>query len=201
MPQRNITRNYQPACYYHVYNHAVAELRVLYNGSDSRYFLGLITRYLGKEIAKDKNGTPYKNFSKRLELLAYCLMPNHFHILLFQNDSYAIQEFMQSIVTAYSMYFNLKYTRRGAVFESRYKASLIDNDPYLQHIVKYIHQNPVSQGVEFANYPFSSHRQIAGLATGYQWLATDEVIEIFDNREQYLEYMLTRLDSQGSDLL
>ena len=201
MPQKNIDRYYQPEHYYHVYNHSVAELQVLYSHTDAKYFLGLLTRYLGQEITVDKNRQPYKNFSTRLKLLSYCLMSNHFHLLLYQTDVYAIQEFMQSLVTAYSKYFNIKYVRRGAVFESRYKASSIDNDIYLQHLIKYINQNPVSQGDSFEDYPFSSHLQIAGLESGYQWLAIDEVTKIFSSTEHYLDYMSTMLDFQKADLL
>ena len=67
-----------------------------------------------------------KNYHDQIELLAYCLMPNHFHFLIRQTTDRGIAEFMQSLVLKYVMYFNKKYKRVGSLFQSRYKTVLIN---------------------------------------------------------------------------
>ena len=74
---------------------------------------------------------------------AYCLMPNHFHILLTQKIDKGISKFMLKLSTAYVMYFNKKYKRTGGLFEGRFKSKHIDNDRYLKYLYSYIHLNPI----------------------------------------------------------
>ena len=86
------------------------------------------------------------NFAGDIELLAYCLMPNHFHLLIKQNNKDSISKFMRCIATNYSMYFNKRYDRIGSLFQGIYKAILIKNDNYLLHLTIYIHLNPLHEG-------------------------------------------------------
>jgi REP element-mobilizing transposase RayT len=74
---------------------------------------------------------------------AYCLMNNHFHILLKESVEGGITKFMSKLMTAYSMYFNKKYNRTGALFETEFKAKHLDTDEYLKYILSYIHLNPI----------------------------------------------------------
>ena len=73
-------------------------------------------------------------------------MPNHIHLLVYQHQPQAMAQFMRSVLTSYSRYFNKRYKRSGSLFESRYKASLISDDAYLEHISRYIHLNPGNGG-------------------------------------------------------
>jgi len=87
-----------------------------------------------------------KMFSRRKPLVAigaYCLMPNHFHILIRQIQPNGISRFMQKLLTAYSMYFNTKYERSGTLFEGRFKSKRAIHDNYLRYLFAYIHLNPV----------------------------------------------------------
>lgn len=93
-------------------------------------------------------------------------------------------EFMRSLMTSYSMYFNRKYKRVGPVFQSRYRASLISRDDYLEHISRYIHLNP--KGWE--NYPFSSIRYYKGLVTA-EWVKPNKILAMFPSKDQYLEFI------------
>ena len=78
-----------------------------------------------------------------VDILAYCLMPNHFHIVLRQKKDGGIERFMRKLATAYSMYFNAKYEHGGVLFQGRYKSSLIDNESYFRYIFAYVHLNPI----------------------------------------------------------
>lgn len=91
-----------------------------------------------------------KDYGEKLvDIGAYCLMPNHFHILIKEKDSEdneakpAIPIFMQKLLTGYSMYFNKKRTRTGKLFEGPFKSTHVDNDEYLKYLFAYIHLNPV----------------------------------------------------------
>lgn len=103
---------------------------------------------------------------------AYCLMPNHFHILISERNDGNISKFMQKITTAYTMYFNKKYARTGSLFENTFKSNYAEDDRYLKYLFSYIHLNPVKilypewktlgikdiKNVEefLQNYPYSS---------------------------------------------
>jgi putative transposase len=74
---------------------------------------------------------------------AYCLMPNHFHILLTPLVEDGVTKFMQKVGTAYSMYFNKKYSRTGGLFEGKFRSQYVGDDVYLKYLFSYIHLNPV----------------------------------------------------------
>lgn len=94
------------------------------------------------------------NFTDSVDLIAYCLMPNHFHLLIKQHDATAIDRFMNSLCTRFTMYFNRKYKRVGTLFQGVYKAVLVESDEQLLHLSRYIHRNPLdlaSQGEALRN--------------------------------------------------
>jgi len=107
------------------------------------------------------NPRPVKNFVSSINLIAYCLMPNHFHFLIEQVSDRDINKFMQSVVTRYSMYFNKKYNRVGKLFQGHYKAVLINDENYLLHLSRYIHLNPreFTKNIESA---YSSYAEYLG---------------------------------------
>ncbi len=74
---------------------------------------------------------------------AYCLMPNHFHLLVRENIEGGISLYIQKLLTAYTMYFNKKYDRRGTLFEGPFRATHADSDQYLKYLFSYIHLNPI----------------------------------------------------------
>lgn len=177
MPAKNIIREYAPYNYYHVYNRGVAKQPIFCDQADKRYFLSLIARHLDPASGLiDKRGLPYKKFDDSLELLAYCLMGNHFHFLFYLEESEtALRDFMHGIGTAYTMYFNLKYKRVGPLFQGAFKASRITSDIYLQHISRYIHLNPR----HFEIYRYSSLPIYLGRRQSPPWLHSKRILDLF----------------------
>ncbi len=111
-------------------------------------------------------------------------MPNHVHLLIYQRQQKAMAEFMRSLLTSYSMYFNKKYKRSGPLFESRYKASMILDDSYLQHITRYIHLNPRQwRDYEYSSLPYYLH-QVTD-----EWIEPKRILELFSSPEEYLAFM------------
>lgn len=184
MPGRNILKQYGAGQYYHVYSRGVAKQAIFLDDQDFAKFLSLFKRYLSLKPVEHPHHSPYPHYANRLKLLAYCLMPNHIHLLIYQHDETAMIEFMRSLLTSYSMYFNKKYKRVGPIFQSRYRASLINKDNYLDHISRYIHLNPN----DWQAYPYSSMKYYLDQAHT-EWLTSSPILELFPSRSQYLEFV------------
>jgi putative transposase len=184
MPSRNIVKMQSPESFYHVYFRGSSKQNVFLDSADYVYFLKLFERYLSKKQARSKDGVPYPNFRESIELSCYCLMTNHVHLLVYQKDANAMGNFMKSVISSYTRYFNLKYKRTGKLFESTYKASLIDKNNYLQHISRYIHLNPR----KWENYRQSSLKFYLN-GDEPEWLRTDSILSMFADREDYYEFV------------
>lgn len=135
--------------YYHLYNRGNSKQKIFLDQEDYMHFVGLLYACNHKgnlKIGNLKKGQTLFDLEHdgfMVSIGAYCLMPNHFHILITQVGDENISNFMQKISTAYSMYFNKKYKRSGSLFEGKFKAQHLDTDRYLKYIFSYIHLNPV----------------------------------------------------------
>jgi len=184
MPSRNIIKQYGASQYYHIYSRGVAKQNIFNDSQDYGYFLQLFKRYLSPNAESRKHHAPYPCYHNRIKLVAYCLMPNHIHMLIYQEDKDAMTCFMRSLVTSYVMYFNKKYDRVGPLFQSNYKASLILQAKYLEHITRYIHLNPL----DWRNYEYSSLVYFSG-SKSTQWLKPEHVLNIFSGFSDYMEFL------------
>jgi putative transposase len=141
MPQRK--QNFAIDEYYHLYNRGTEKRIIFLDKHDYDYFLFLM--YICNTTKSIKIREVGENFDREetiVDIGAYCLMPNHFHILIREKTEGGISKFMQKMLTGYSMYFNKKYKRTGKLYEGVFKSSIIDSDNYLKYIYSYIHLNP-----------------------------------------------------------
>ncbi|MBI5005055.1 MAG: transposase [Candidatus Lloydbacteria bacterium] len=139
--------------YYHIYNRGNDKRVIFLDNHEYARFMALLyicntTDPLNMRSFFNKGLAFVDIFSaKRTNILvdigAYCLMPNHFHLLLHEQIEGGISIFMQKLSTAYSMYFNTRYERNGSLFEGKFKAKHIDNEPYFNWLFSYIHLNPI----------------------------------------------------------
>lgn len=134
--------------FYHLYNRGTDKRDIFVTNGDYDRFIALL--YLcnqTKRIELTKSGVDDALDSPRdkqlVSIVAYCLMPNHFHILLQEKTKNGISLFMQKVTTAYTMYFNRKYQRSGGLFEGTFKARHANEDTYLKYLMAYIHLNPI----------------------------------------------------------
>ena len=99
-------------------------------------------------VLKDKARYDKENLlqekRKLIEIIAYCIMPTHIHLILKQSKKYGISKFMNNILDSYTRYFNTKHKRKGPLWETRFKNILVETDEYLLHLTRYIHLNPVT---------------------------------------------------------
>lgn len=184
MPSRNVVREDAADNYYHVYARGASRQAIFLDDQDHIVFLAMLKRHLSAKPAKDDKGREYYNFKDELDLLAFCLMPNHFHLMFFQRQESAISRLMQGVMSAYVGYFNNKYSRSGPLLESRYKSALVSEEPHLMHISRYIHLNPSQwQTWQWSSLPYYRGDMHA------DWLNTGLVLEMFFSRESYLEFV------------
>jgi putative transposase len=136
--------------FYHIYNRGHNKQAIFLHYKDYARYLKRLEEFLQKHD---------------ITLLAYCLMPNHIHLLFLQNNEESPDKLMHQLHTAYSMYFNKKYERVGSVFQGRFKAKKVDSEEYLLHVSRYIHLNPLRiQGRalnSLLEYPWSSLKEYA----------------------------------------
>ena len=124
------------------------------------------------------------NLSEEIDLLAFAFMPNHIHLFIKQKTVDGIMKLMKRVATAYVMYFNKKYQRVGSLFQNRYKAVLIETEPYLLHLTRYIHLNPVKISntvVDFKQY--SSYPYYLGQKSA-SWIKPQEILGYFGNAQK-----------------
>ncbi len=161
MPSKNTLKAYLDNSNYHLYNRGVEKRKIFQDPQDYAVFLSYLKEYL---LPKDVNylqsiiSSPsshwrdkdkalkllkLNNFSQEITLQAYCLMPNHFHLLVKQKSANSIDRFTQSLCTRYSMYFNRKNKRIGPLYQDAYKAVSINNDEQLLHLTRYIHKQAI----------------------------------------------------------
>lgn len=128
-----IRRQLYPKMIYHVYNRAVVKQALFRKRSDYLFFINGIERYRNKY---------------NIEVITFCIMPNHFHLLIYAiNEAQDISRFMKSLQLSYAFYFKRNFDSEGHVFGSRYKNKLVKDPRYLSNIIAYIKDNPVRKGL------------------------------------------------------
>lgn len=207
MPSRNATKNYIENGYYHIYNRGVEKRIIFLDEHDYGVFLSYLKEYLlpknenqnikrimepgisSKERQRILELLSRNNFFQEINLLAYCLMPNHFHFFVKQKSKGAIDKFMNSLGTRYSMYFNRRYKRVGGLYQDVYKAALVQTSEHFLHLSRYIHK----QASEInANQPCSLPEYLGTRTTS--WIATEEILSTFSEDENaydlYRQFMI-----------
>lgn len=192
MPAKNIVKFYLPNGIYHIYNRGVEKRIIFQDEQDNKVFLNYLKEYLSPPLDKESikkdvtfKGVTFKgmpkqilNYSDQISLLAFCLMPNHIHLLIKQKDKDSIKKFTQSLFTRYSMYFNKKYKRTGSLFQGTYKATNVINKDYLLDVTRYIHKNPL----KFTKKLTDAYSSYAHYLNHFNipWVKNKEVINYFN---------------------
>jgi putative transposase len=163
----------RPGEVYHVFNKSISDFRVFGQIKDAARMVELIryyrvykpdskySYYLKSTISAEKVDSRKDNNDFIVEIVAYCVMPTHLHLILKEVKAGGISVFMNKILNAYSRYFNIKYNRKGPLWERRFQNVLCENDEQLLHLTRYVHLNPVTaQIVEKPElWEFSSYRE------------------------------------------
>ncbi len=201
MASKNSVKTYIPNSYYHIYNRGVEKRNIFLDNQDYSVFLSYLKTYLlpkdeaslkkaisSKESSIQEKDKAHKilrlkNYFNNIELLCYALLPNHFHLLIKQNEN-AINHFMNSLGTRYGMYFNKKYKRKGVLFQGVYKAVLVESEEHLLHLSRYIHLNPIKW--QNANLPSSLPDYLGERNT--IWIKKERILDYFSKNNDVNSY-------------
>ncbi|BAY81098.1 hypothetical protein NIES267_05630 [Calothrix parasitica NIES-267] len=150
MPIRSTT--FKSNHYYHIYNRGNNRQKIFFERDNYLYFLTKLREHL---------------VEKGIEIIAYCLMPNHYHLLIFLNND-KLSESMQKLSLSYTKAINKRYERVGSLFQGRFQSILVDKDEYLLHLSRYIHLNPINANLvnKPEDWEYSSYREYISLRDG-----------------------------------
>lgn len=141
-----------------------------------------------------------KKQPKRVDIICFCLMPNHFHLLLKQNEDHGISSFVRNLQISYTRFFNIKRERIGPLLQGQFKAVRVENEKQLLHVSRYIHLNPYSSFVikdtkELENYQWSSYPEYLGIQSK-EICQKGLIFSIIKTGERYKEFVLNQADYQ-----
>lgn len=196
-----------PGEYYHICNRGVNKQVIFHDTRDYVRFLFLVIYFQSSEIFQNI-GRYIDSFVKHsvfniseseviknrtVELVAFCIMPNHFHLILKEVGEGGISSYMQRVLNAYGKYYNTKYQKSGHVFQGPYRAVHIEDDRQMRHVSAYIHRNPreITQWFRKEHiYPWSSYQDFIGVNRWNKLLVPDIALGE-SSQKQYEEFVKT----------
>ncbi len=187
--------------FYHLYNRGVEKRDVYLNYWDYRRFFKSLYYYqfLGPKPSFSKFSKSESNLfkpvleKKIVEIICYCLMPNHFHLLVRQLKDNGISNFMGQLLNSYTKYFNIKHTRVGPLFQGSFKAVRVETDEQLVHLSRYIHLNPVVSEIvkRLDEYQWSSFKEYM---TQPNLCSSSEILNFFSSKEKYRDFVEAQIE-------
>lgn len=199
---------------YHIFNRSIARQPIFLTDSYYQRALETLSYYnnltppvrfshfsrlptsLKNEILENLN----KDNQKLVQILAFCLMPNHVHFLIKEIRDKGITTFMRKFQNSYAKYFNTRTERSGSLFQSMFKAVRILTEEQLLHVTRYIHLNPVTAFVlkdtkELSNYPWTSYPIYIGRHSS-NIISTNEILSFFSSKDKFIEFTNDQVDYQ-----
>jgi putative transposase len=200
---------------YHVFNKTIDSTNLFNKKSDYNRFLFTLSfnQYTNYPVKLSRfNQLPLETRNKIIETLrlqnkhivnvvAYCLMPNHFHLVLKQLSDDGIKKYISTVSNSYSHYFNTKNDRKGPVFSGRFKAVRIESEEQLQHVVRYVHLNPLTSYIVknmdlLISYKYSSLQEFINKDSKYKISKSEVILKDFSSIDKYLKFLSYQVDYQ-----
>ncbi|MFA6973133.1 MAG: transposase [Parcubacteria group bacterium] len=182
--------------YYHIYNRGVEKRDIFLNDFDYLRFLKALNEFnrvdsigsIFEQGIRDKKTTFGHPVSKLVEINAYCINPNHYHLILRQLQDKGIEKFMHKVGMGYAKYFNHKYKHSGVVFQGGFQAIHIDSNEYLLYLSVYVNKNNFIHGYGKNDWKYSSVLDYLGKRKD-ELCSKDVVLGQFKSIEEYKEFM------------
>ncbi len=186
--------------FYHIFNRGVEKRKIFNQGNDYLRFIDSMIFFNTEKSGWLVNDLREKGIDARpnpedmlVDIIAYCLNPNHFHLLLKENKENGITTFMKKVSTGYAMYFNKKYDRSGVLFQGRFRSVRIESTSHLLYTSVYVNCNSQIHGIEKAEkYPWCGMREYLG---GNGDVCQKGIImDNFKNGEEYRHYCAENIE-------
>ena len=196
---------------YHILNKSIAGYEIFNTQADYLRMQHLF-RYYQKETEKRFSdfvllkgvGTGFDAYLAKysagnndiVQIIAYCLMPTHFHLVLKQLENDGISKFIGNILNSYTRYFNVKHKRKGPLWEAKFKNVLVGNDEQLLHLTRYLHSNPTTAllAKKPEEWPYSSYKEYLGTSEEIALCNYKDILEI--NPKSYRKFVNNRISYQ-----
>lgn len=186
---------------YHIFNRGIEGRKTFRNNRDYQRFLETVDYYQFESppvrfsFSKKEIRKKTREGKKLVEIVAFCLVPNHFHFILKQLLKDGISIFMSKVANSYTKYFNIKNKRRGPLFEGVFKAVRIETDEQLIHVSRYIHLHPLTCYLvkDLKKWGFSSYPEYLGLRK-IKLSSPDLVLSLFKDLWKYERFVLDQVD-------
>lgn len=186
---------------YHIFNRGNNKQNIFLQPRDYKRFTQTFHYYQFSKIPQrfstfSKNKLPafsIDNHEKLVEIMCYCLMPNHFHFMIKQIKDNGISIFMSQVGNSYTRYFNTKYNYIGSLFQGTFKSVLVENEEQFLHLSRYIHLNPIVSEIatDLDSYLWSSYHEYMNNAN---FIYTQEVLNFFPSPKEYRGFLLDQID-------
>lgn len=196
---KNVVKVYGENIFYHAYNRGYAKQDIFRDDHDYRTFLYLMRKYLEVGFQERKYTPKGEEYSVEpnhvyddVDLVAYCLMPNHFHLLLYQKTLKGMPMLLVRLCTNYATYFNQKYDSEGSPFQGTYRAVSVKTENQLLHLSRYLHANPYElfPEINLEEYPYSSCQYYFS-TNKPSWLKSEWVRGNFAKPDDYRSFINT----------
>jgi putative transposase len=192
--------------YFHVFNRGVEKRLIFMDDKDRWRFMTLLIVVRGdavfNQISRLVSAVEHRRFDiaflkeilkkRHVELVSFCLMPNHFHLILRESRDGGISKFMQRLADAYTKYFNLRHNRSGHLFGGKFQSVHIDRNEYLNYLSAYIHLNPKElrkwHGKEIY-YPWSSFQDFSKENRWGPFLNSSVIRDQFKSGVEYQKFV------------
>lgn len=200
--------------HYHVFNRSIAKEPIFLRSKDYIRFNNLVDYYRFKKPSlrysfynrleiSDKAEylrNLHESGEKLVQILAFCWMPTHYHLLLKQLSDNGISDFLRNLQNSYAKYFNTKYQRSGSLFQEMFKAVIIQSDEQLTHIIRYIHLNPLTDYLlkdikEIETYKWTSFPSYI-TSNQKSFVETNFILKHFKNSERLKIFTYNQVDYQ-----
>ena len=198
--------------YYHIYNRGIEKRLIFLDDADRWRFLttlfmfqwenylsrpgdlvSVIQHSMSDKTILEKSAYKKLFLSRVVELVCFCFMPNHFHLILKELKNSGISLLMQRVGNSYTKYFNAKYARKGHLFENRFQSIHIDKNEYLTHLSVYIHFTNPSELPEWRGkeiqYPWSSLQDFLLVNRWERFLSPAIILDQFEGKEEYKMFL------------
>ena len=174
--------DYLPHHYYHIYNRGASQGNIFCEKDNYIFVLRKMKKYTQ---------------SLDLTLIAYCLMPTHYHFLTRQDGEHPAGLLPQRVFNSYTKAYNKQYDRSGTLFQGPYQVIHVDEQTYLLHLCRYIHANPVKDGLvsELEGWPYSNYLEWVGLRAG-TLVDRDFIRGHFSRPDSYRAFVLDYLEER-----
>lgn len=187
--------------FYHLYNRGLEKKDIFSQNRDYSHFIKTFF-YYQIENPKPRFSTyrrsklfPVDPTKRIVDIICYCLMSNHFHLLIKQLKDGGVSEFMRRFILSYIKYRNLKYNHQGPMLNGPFKAVRMETDEQLIHVSRYIHLNPLVSLLvkDLKLYPWSSYKTYIGMENNDN-IKKEEILNFFKSPKEYEKFVLDQAD-------